>query len=712
MKFNQVVSNFTSGKWSEQMLTNTDTEEYKKACKTLTNMIIQKNGGAFKKPGTSYIDVGGSAQTILNNATSFEVFPIIGTDGSGDPAQYFLITSRNNPATDWLYYDQASGVCQAVTASWTQAEDLRGASYAQVGNLVYITSTTGLYRPWVVEVDLGVCYVSDWISASFHNPLPFYPPNSLGRGTPATITSSAATGATTLTASAAFFTSALYDGGFIKLTAAGVTGIIKITAGSGGSPTTTCTGTVIIGTAPLVACGTASGTSWEITAWNGMYGWPTKVCGHEQRLYFSGKPSIDGNVVYGSRAGVVDDFMEIPLAQDPLFTTYASDNARPFSFAPTSGTGSIQLLASSKVLIVGFIDKELIVKSNAGLGPLDIAIESSSSYGMAAINPVGVGNNILYSQSNFKAVRKLEFSNQNENYNSIDMTTVEDISEGGKYKIYKMVSTFIGDTQVVVVLLKSALLGLSDTKVSVLSIDENNKLAAWSNFEIRSGDIIEGLVSTSNLPGVPGKLFFITRRSVNSTDKLYIEEFKDIYLKSTYGVVAADTFYYLDCCRVVLSPGSATISAPHLTGELVHVFGDYNYIGSYTISGAGNLVLDAVYSHIVFGIAYTAKIIPASFQVNTNVGISTGQAKKATTLYIKFLNTIEAYYGCPTKSEYYQIMFRDSSVVASTSIPLFNGFKRVHAPQGFERELLVELKSEGPFPFNVLSLAVDGVTYA
>ena len=54
--------------------------------------------------------------------------------------------------------------------------------------------------------------------------------------------------------------------------------------------------------------------------------------------------------------------MEIPFAQDPYFTTYASDNSRPFSFVSTKAVGSVRGMSSTKVLVIGYSDKEMTVR--------------------------------------------------------------------------------------------------------------------------------------------------------------------------------------------------------------------------------------------------------------------------------------------------------------------------------------------------------------
>ena len=73
MKFNQTLNNFTAGEWSAKMLVNTELDSYKKACSLIQNMVVLREGGAFRRPGTGYINAGATVQGVLNAATKLNV---------------------------------------------------------------------------------------------------------------------------------------------------------------------------------------------------------------------------------------------------------------------------------------------------------------------------------------------------------------------------------------------------------------------------------------------------------------------------------------------------------------------------------------------------------------------------------------------------------------------------------------------------------------
>jgi len=466
---------------------------------------------------------------------------------------------------------------------------------------------------------------------------------------------------------------------------------------------------------PIVACGVTAGTAWEISAWNGYFGWPTRVASFEQRIFWGGKPisvsypgNRDHNMVWASRSGDPFDMMELPVVQDPSFTAYASDNSRPFSFAPTAGSGPLLMLTSTKVLVLGYGDKEMVVRGTRGaLGPLDISIESNTSFGSTGIRPVSLDNNTFYGGSGFKTVRQLIFSYENEQYKTMDVGFPVDLTDRDTYTIWQIERVILSGTSYLVVISMNA--ARTASVVFLGAIDEQNNIGAWTRLIPGNNGIIYKMVTTLSNIGSIRKILFLVKRTVNAGTKYFIEELTDIFHKSSYS--PTDMFYYLDCYIEISPGGSSTITVTHLPNETVHIMADGDYIGTKTSDGSGNISLGAVYTRVVVGYAYTAKIIPAPSRMITQFGNSTGKVEKIDSLYTKFYNTINAKYGDPERGEYYPIVFRESSVVASTLTPLFTGSKRLQFPPGHSREKQIEFKNDLPTPMNILSISAEGVVY-
>ena len=718
MKFNQVLNNFTAGQWSPRMLANTNVEQYAKACKTLQNMFVMKQGGAFKRPGLLFQSFAASPtqETFLNANNGLFMIPWTLSDG----AKYLVVCDNGLPDGRWFVWDVSNNTffnyITATTDSQFASNSMQNTHYAQVGDILYITG--GGENLWprrillstVAPVRLELVLEEFAFAGTYYKGVPFYEPNVLGLN--GTITSSGTVGAITLTASLPIFDSSMVrtgalDGTYLKLTSGGVTGVVQIT----GYTSTTVVNGITQKTLPIAgAYGLAAGTSWEISAWNPTYGFPTSVVAHSERLFWGGQvgsKTKNANVVWGSAMGYPEEMMEIPLADDPSFTTYASDNSRPFTFYPTASEGSrVRCLAGSKSLFIGAEKNEIVGRGiQNAIGPNDITLDSSTSFGASTVQPVKADSYTTYVQRDGKTIRDIIYSYENEQYKAVDISFFSDSLFIGK-TIKQLVSGIVNGTTVM-------LARLSDGSLVMGSLDRDQGVVAWGSLVVGGTNVtvVHMAVVPSANSDLSDGIFLLVRRLINGVYKVYLEKMAAIYEASTYTSGSGNFFYYMDSLRIVSSPGSAAISAPHLAGETVHVFGDGNYLGTKVISSGGSLVLDAVYSEVIFGLGYSHRLVPAPIKTNTQFGNSSGMIHKVSSLYINFWNTIAATYGDPERNEFYDIEFRSSTVVASTSIPLFTGEKRVQFPPGYSREKQVEIKGSLPFPCNVLSIVAEGVAY-
>lgn len=703
MKFNSVLNNFTAGQWSSKMLVNNDNEQYQKACKKLLNKIIMKQGGAFRRPGTQYIDIS----TILNSATYFKAMPYRYNEVS-----YILLAVHTAGVDYWYYYNCSTGVNTQLTAGYfgigissTYGSSIPNFQYAQYeDNLIIATGSTPIIfnlntLPFVNDYYLKYYYMGFGFSIQqYPFAWPYGRVNSLGTGTPATFAASATTGSITITASDSILTRGMYQGRYLKLTSGGTTGICQLGDPGAFGPYSTIPATVL-GSYPLPAAttyGNASGTAWELSEQFNA----TSVAVFEQRVYFGCK-----NKVWASRIGEPFYMMEVPLAQDPDFTSYASDNSRAYTIVPSVPiAASVKALGAAKALYIGMDGYDISAKGTQGsLGPNDITLDASSSYGTAAIQPSGVDNFLATSSRTKKGLKDIVYSYENEQFKAQDISFMSD--EIFKESIIKrMVSGILNETGIILVLRE-------DGSVICGTLERTLGIYAWGKFAFNgTGVLVKDIIVApkANSDGTDG-FYFIIQRTINGSTKVYLEKMASIYESTTYST--SSMFYYLDSYKEVSSPGSATISATHLAGEEVHVFANGDYIGKKTITVGGNLVLDAVYSHVLFGKEYEDSIIPAPISVNSQLGNSSGKVKNVPILTLTLWNSIAAKYGDPERSEYYDVITRKTTTVAQDLTPLFTGEIRLQFPAGFSTTKQIEIKNSLPFPCNVICLAADGTNY-
>jgi hypothetical protein len=703
MKFNSVLNNFTAGQWSSKMLVNNDNEQYKSACKKLINKIILKQGGAFTRPGTKYTDIS----TILDSATYFKIMPYRYNEVS-----YLLIVTHVSGVDYWYYYNCSTGVNTTLNPGYfgigissTYGVSIETFQYAQYeDSLIIATGSTPIFFnlntiPFVNDYYLKYYYMGFGFSIQqYPFAWPYGKVNSLSTGTPVTFTASATTGSITITASDTILTRAEYQGRYLKLTSGGTTGICQLGDPGAFGPYNTIPATVL-GSWPLPAAaayGSASGTAWEMSEKFNA----TSVAVFEQRVYFGCK-----NKVWASRLGEPFYMMEVPLAQDPDFTAYASDSSRAFTIVPSVPlAASVKALGAAKALYIGLDSYDVSARGVQGaLSPNDITLDASSSYGTAAIQPSGVDNFLATASRTKKGLKDIVYSYENEQFKAQDISFMSD-ELFKESPIKRMVSGILNDTGIILILRE-------DGTVLCGTLERALGVYAWGKFSFTGTSVqIKDIVvaQKGNSDGTDA-FYFAIKRTINGSTKVYLEKMASIFESTTYST--SNMFYYLDSYKEVSSPGSATISATHLAGEEVHVFADGDYKGTKTVTAGGNLVLDAIYTHVLFGKGYEDSIIPAPIAVNTQLGNSSGKVKNVPILTVTLWNSIAGKYGDPERNEYYNIITRKTTTVAQDLTPLFSGEIRLQFPAGFSSTKQIEIKNDLPFPCNILAIIADGTNY-
>lgn len=712
MKFNQVLNNFTSGVWSSRMLVNTDLEQYKRSCKEMTNMFVMKQGGAFRRPGSIYAAMPEAQQDFLTNNNNLMLIPwvlsngdrrIIVADNGLPDGRWFVVNVKNEA---FVYI----GTISATTAANKSNNNVESLHYTQIGDEIFLTgsiSQTGGTKipPRVIYEDINIRLAIPWTknygASEEYKGVPYLDP--ISSNPSKTIAASAVTGTITLTANFYFFLSG-HENSYIKLTAAGATGIVRITSVLFG-PSLTATG-FVVKTLPLAGTyGSASGTSWEIAAWNDAYGYPTTCTAHEQRLFY-GSHLLDPNVVFASRAGEPYEMMEIPLADTPEFVAYASDNSRPFSFYPSSSDGSIvRVLSAAKSLFIGTERNEILGRGvQNAIGPTDITLDSSTSFGSDNIQPVRADNFNTFVQKDGKTIRDIIYSYENEQYKAVDISfTANDFFIGKNVK--QLASGVINGTTLFFVV-------MNDGSLIAATLERELQIVAWNKMELGGNALVKSVMAVpSAKEDKSDVIVLLVQRVINGESVVYMEYFDNIFEKFTYSPIIDDPYVYVDSAKVFLAPGTATLSVPHLEGKTVSVLAEGNYIGEKVVGVGGTLVLPEIYDTVVVGLKYTSKLIPAPINMNTQIGNSQGLSKKVNDLYIKFWASKGATYGDPERGEYYPIGFTPASIVYGELPPLFTGEKRLSFPPGYSREKQIEIKTEEPHPLNVLSIVAEGVTY-
>lgn len=740
MRFNFDANNFTSGEWSDKAKARSDTKEYSQACASLQNALVQMQGGAFRRNGTKFISLSSYA-TLIEGAGRWKMFPVSLSNGvRGAIIAHDKDPNGSGPSTPWLYYNYSTGVLAAVGVvggSYITDGDVDHAHFEQIGDTIFITSK--LVTPRVIAFESAGAnailypYWKYYFTGSVYagenaawKTVPYRELQAANSGGTITITQIAAGGiaagaSVAVTSSLALFsathTSTTAGSGglglLIKLTKGTTAGVVMITAFSS---TTSVTGTVVKtvpGAATGETFGSAATTSYELSAWNGVDGYPSTVTSYQQRILFGSSNGFP-LTVWGSRIGNVFDMMEIPLSDTADYTGFDTDNSRPFTLPLTAKNGSrIVGLSSAKTLLVHTNTAEVQAYGTQGaLGPNDFNFESSTSFGAEYVQPVRVNNFSTFAERGGRKCRDLIFNFDESQYQSNDLSFLSDHLTQGKYVVELIGSKLTG----------GSFLFARDSGggLAVCALDRQYKVNAWSPW-VFGGAYVGGNPHVLAMASVPATgsnttngndtVIFLIRRTINGSTHIYFEELSVPYESPTY-TSQSSAFGHMDARISISQASSVTVSGlSHLEGQVVKVVADGFYIGEKTVASSA-ITLDRAATEITVGLAQTFVVRPMPIELGSQIGSAVGSFKRVDEVSIKFFNTIGAVYGI-YGGDSYNINFRTdySEDAQTTLIPLFTGVKTFKFPPGYKQEYTIEISTDLPFPCNVLSITMKGVTY-
>lgn len=723
MKFNNLMNTFTSGEWSPKMRSRSDTAEFAKSCELLKNFMPRIQGGAFRRPGTVRVPLDASGEVDIQNAfdadfVKSKLIPRVLSDGT----RQVLAAFDAQPSTTWFVVDaenpDSSNVAVGSVSSAANFNVFAaGLKYAQVGDLVFMVDYTldAGHQPRVwMPVLLGgtlKTYTEQVAPILAHKCVPYRDLQALGSSV--ALTPGAATGSTTLTASSAFF-AAGHVGAYFKLTDSGVTGVVRVT----GFTSSTVVNVDVLRTVAVVAHGASVTSSWEESAWSDYRGWPRTITSYQGRLIFGGNKS-QPETIWGTRIGNVFDLMERPFEQDVDFTGYRDDNSRPFTLTPATGgvSGTIRALSAAKTLCILTERAEIVGYGNQGaLGPNDVTFESSTSFGAATPMPARANNYMVFVQNGGGKVRDILFNNDENQYKSADLGFVADhlvfdTESNTKDQIVEIVGSESDSSYLWAKTIQGRLI--------CLTLDREYQVNAWSqaviggSSEAKTYPLVKSVTSIHSNTVRGDRVFLLVARRINGANKMFMEYF-DVAQESKTFNIGLRSAAYMDYKASYNTGGPASttvVVGTHMIGQTLQVIADGQFVGEKVVDGSGNITLAIAATNSIFGFKCPAEIRSMPYEIGAQVpGTPQAFIKRIDEITVKFYVTRGCKFGTDP-NDLFDIDFKDPMANMNAIPTFFTGMKTLKTAANYEREAQVIIRTETPWPCNVLSIISKGMLY-
>lgn len=660
-----IQSAFTSGEISPRLEGRVDLEIYQQALKTCENFIVYRHGGAVKRTGTKFVAEGKDSTKAVRlipfefSTTQAYVIEV------GE--EYFRFYRDQGQIVD------SSGNPYEIETPYQEA-DLFELKFAQDADTMYIV------HPEYAPRKLTRTGHTAWtLTAVTFTDGPYLDEDESGT----TITPSGATGDITLTASASLFTAG-HVGGTWRIKHTTEWGDVTIT--SLGSPAATVANATVNN--DLDGSGTPA-AAWRKAAWDGVEGYPGAVAFYEQRLDFAGSAE-DPQALWGSVAGDYEDMA--PSAADGTVT---DANAFTYILAGQQ-VNAIRWLEPGLNLVGGTTGGTWRVRSSATdepITPTSINARLENNYGAANIQPVTVGQALIYVQRMQKKVRELLYDYGTDAWDSKDLTIRAEHITGTGDGIVDMAFQMEPDPIIWCVRADGQLLGCT--------YDRLEKVVAWHRHTTSGASGLFESVCT-----VPGdtrdEVWVVVNRTIGEATVRYVEYFQQPYVTQTEQ-------YFVDCGLTGSfgSPVTTVSGLTHLAGETVQVLADGAVQSEKVVSSGGSITLDIAAEEVHVGLGFDAVLNTVRIEPGLDQTVQ-GQTKRIHKVILRVYNSPKAGIDVGPSSTQKETTFGRVPADEMDSPPaLVTEDIEVLFPGDYEKPGEVYIKSSQPVGLTILALIAE-----
>lgn len=412
---------------------------------------------------------------------------------------------------------------------------------------------------------------------------------------------------------------------------------------------------------------------------------PGTVSFYEQRLAFSGVPSHP-QTIWLSKTNDYENFS----VSDPL----VEDDAATFTLVANE-VNAVLWMQPSKKLIVGTVGGEWEFGgggANDPVTPMSVNAMRHTTYGVADIQPVQVGNIVLYVQRNGRKLREFSYSLESDGYVARDMSLLaEHLTVGQSFTD----ATYQQDPDSIIWLVRS------DGTLCGLTYLPEQKVYGWHRHTTQ-GDF----ECVANIPGESeDEVWVVVKRTVNGNTVRYVE-----FLDPQFAAEDTTTAFFVDSGLSYDGAATKTVTGlDHLEGETVQVLAD-GAVHPDCVVSSGQITLNRSASVIHAGLGYESYLKTLPLEVSLDEGGTVqGKIKRINQITLRLHNALGGFVGADGTFD--EIYYRTSADVMGAPPAVFTGDKEMRPPSGHDKYGQIEVKQTQPLPFTLLALIFDVQMY-
>ena len=209
-------------------------------------------------------------------------------------------------------------------------------------------------------------------------------------------------------------------------------------------------------------------------------------------------------------------------------------------------------------------------------------------------------------------------------------------------------------------------------------------------------------------------LWLTVSRTINGVNKTFIERMSLPFIAEEVGNESSDIrdkMIYCDAASYVYDPVAFdTRVLPAYAGETLVAIGDGSYMGEFTLSLTGEIVLPIEVNHLIVGYNYSSYVKTLRLDEGSGLQSSQMAVKRIDRITIRFTRTIGGFFG-QYDGELEEIYFNEPNQPANAPIPIFTGDKLLDMPATYDRDGQVIVRQDFPLPMEITGLIMRGILY-
>lgn len=413
---------------------------------------------------------------------------------------------------------------------------------------------------------------------------------------------------------------------------------------------------------------------WALSSWCEAFGYPRTVAFFQDRLCLGGNKK-QPYMLWMSRTG---DYNNFSVQKES--GTVTDDSAVVLSFVSRKQFEILHLVPHTD-LVVMTSGNEWILSGNEIVSPHNATPKMQTTRGCNDVEPIIIGNRMVFVQGRGSVVRDLGYSYETDSYGGNDLTLLAKQIVRGHSIID---AAYLQEPNSNLYFVRE------DGTLAVLAYIIDQKIYGWST--VKTDGVIESICAVQE--GDVDYLYCIVYRN----RQRYIEKFQgDIYTDNPDDYVAVDSAVIFDSTE-----GADTFTAVNLANRKVTALGDGQLFENLQVDDEGVVKLPCPVKHVVIGLPYAMRLELPNVEMKTGDGTMQGRFKVISNVVLRLYNTLGGMVG-PDANTLDDITYDEYLAVGNKT--LYSGDKPITLPVGgFEKDGRVFIYSDEPYPFNLLAV--------